>query len=214
MDLKLHLRNKLTTKLIPLVKKDKCEICGVTDNLEVHHVKLFSDILDETLEELGLEYKKDIEGYSYEELNLITNVILGKHLDIEYLTLCEYCHSDIHKDNWAEISCSNKFKEHYNKIKIIKLEREKQNLKKLSPYIENNIGKKLFKNKREELIEKINVRDNRNRIQKSYETFNTYFKVNKMPYVISSKRDNRRKLEDGTENPTVNKQYWIIDKIL
>lgn len=55
MNLSLYLRGKVSQYFIPLVKKTSCEICGTTESLEVHHVYTFKNIVDDTLEEYGLE---------------------------------------------------------------------------------------------------------------------------------------------------------------
>jgi hypothetical protein len=74
----------------------------------------------------------------------------------------------------------------------------------LEEYLEGIVGKKLFKDEQKELIERINLRDNRNRIQKSSELFNVYFKENKISYIILHKKDSSRKSE------TYGKRYWEI----
>ena len=91
MRLYSYLRNQFSNKIIPFVIKDKCEICGRIENLEVHHIYRFKDILNDTLEFLNLE-EKDTAKYTEIELRLITNLFLGEHLRYKYQTVCNYCH--------------------------------------------------------------------------------------------------------------------------
>lgn len=91
MDLTKYLRDDFTTYIIPLVKKDRCEICNSEINLEVHHVYPFSFMIDDTLKELGLE-NKDVDEYTDIELLNIREKMMGKHLRYKYQTLCRDCH--------------------------------------------------------------------------------------------------------------------------
>lgn len=97
MKLTDYLRNKVSSKFNDLVKKDKCEICGSTEDLHVHHVYPFKDMINDTLEELGYKLK-EVEEYTELELLNIKEKILGKHLYYSYKTLCADCHlSKVHK---------------------------------------------------------------------------------------------------------------------
>jgi 5-methylcytosine-specific restriction endonuclease McrA len=92
MDLTKYLRDDFTTYIIPLVKKDRCEVCNSGTNLEVHHVYPFSFMVDDTLKELGLE-NKDVDEYTDIELLNIREKMIGKHLRYKYQTLCRDCHN-------------------------------------------------------------------------------------------------------------------------
>lgn len=97
MKLTYYLRNKVINKFNDLVKKDKCEMCGNPENLHVHHVYPFKQMLEDTLEELGYELK-EVEEYTQLELRNIREKFLGKHLYYSYKTLCADCHlSKVHK---------------------------------------------------------------------------------------------------------------------
>lgn len=52
--------------------------------------------MNETLKELNLIYKPNTEDYTKEELKLINQLLLGKHLFISYKTLCPECHIEEH----------------------------------------------------------------------------------------------------------------------
>ncbi|PIH59691.1 hypothetical protein CS562_07055 [Paenibacillus sp. LK1] len=83
----------------------------------------------------------------------------------------------------------------------------------LYDYLDNIVGQRLYKEEQKELISKIGLRDNYNRIQKSCDSLNSYFRNNKMPYHLRDKnRDGNRKLVDGSPNPKFNKTYWTLAK--
>ena len=207
MDIKTHLRSILAQKFIPLVKKDKCEICDSTDKLEVHHETQFIVILEDTLKELNLEIKEDIKDYSEKDLNMITNIILGKYLHLQYLTLCNNCHINIHKNNKIIGSGWDKYLYKLELNKNKKDEERQQYVENiLIPYLKNIVGVKLYKNEKKELIDIIGLKDTRFHIQKSISQLNAYlFKYN---IIINSYTDWNRKIKNN-----YGKVYWIISKI-
>ena len=93
-----YIRNRVWYKFVNLVKKDICEQCGGTENLQVHHIYPFVNMVEDTLVELGLE-RKSTDEYTELELKNIEEKVLGKHLFYEYQTLCVNCHmhKGIHK---------------------------------------------------------------------------------------------------------------------
>lgn len=96
MKIEQYLRSKVGELFIPLVRKSECEKCGTSENLEVHHVKQFIDMVYGALELLYIEYKPNKEDYSRFELETLTTMLLGIHIRNEYLTLCEECHKENH----------------------------------------------------------------------------------------------------------------------
>lgn len=64
----------------------------------------------------------------------------------------------------------------------------------LIEYLKNLVGKKLYKEDREELIEKLNLRDGRNRLQKKVSTLNGYLLDNYNMMLISKKVKEKGKL--------------------
>lgn len=100
MELKYVLRNDFNKKIKNLIIKDKCEVCGKSYNLEVHHKYAFINLLKDTLNELNLPEYKNREDYSDIELKNIREKMLGKQLNCEYSTLCSDCHkiADEHFD--------------------------------------------------------------------------------------------------------------------
>ena len=80
----------------------------------------------------------------------------------------------------------------------------------LEIYLDDLIGKWLYKDEQKELINKINLTDSRNRQQKSLKMLNQYLIDNNLSYTIVSDTDYRRKLDDGTDNPV--RTYTRVQK--
>lgn len=95
--LREYLRGKCDYYIRPFYLERCCKKCGGEKNLEMHHDKQFAEIMNEVLDELGLEYKTYKKFYSKDELKRIVDSFLGKHLQITYTTLCRSCHKKIHK---------------------------------------------------------------------------------------------------------------------
>lgn len=147
MNLENYLRSELSSSWRPLVIKHECEVCGKDNNLEVHHVKQFILLLDETLQLLKLNRKRDTDDYSVDELEKIKLIMLGKHLKIKTLTLCNKCHDILHKTNGVII---------LNNISDIKKHiKTKLNIEKLEEYLESLITKKIFKE--EQILIRLNI---------------------------------------------------------
>lgn len=91
MDLIKYLRSDFATYVVPLMKKDKCEICDSEKGLELHHTYQMALMIDDTLKELKLKYK-DSDEYTDTELLNIREKMLGKHLRYKHQTLCKECH--------------------------------------------------------------------------------------------------------------------------
>lgn len=87
------------------------------DNLIVHHVKNYSDILDETLYDLGLTIKSSISDYSKEELLSIENLLIEKHYEYGLgIVMTKEIHSLFHKTYGFKNNNLNQileFKENY-----------------------------------------------------------------------------------------------------
>ncbi|MDN4600756.1 hypothetical protein P5G61_05925 [Paenibacillus sp. F6_3S_P_1C] len=83
----------------------------------------------------------------------------------------------------------------------------------LADYLDSIVGQRLYKLEQKQLIEKVNLKDGYNRLQKSCRLINEYFVANNIPFNIKDKnRDNRRKLDDGSENSYFTKTFWTVAK--
>lgn len=105
MELVQYLRSDFTNYIRSSFIKNKCEICQSKNNLELHHVKQFSESLQETLQLLNLDYRNDIDLYSKEELYLIRLIMLGIQTKGEYKTLCNNCHKKIKTNRYKFNIC-------------------------------------------------------------------------------------------------------------
>lgn len=93
-DLKIKLRSDFSNHIKQLFIENECEFCGSVENLELHHnYPKFSQLLNDTLDELDLTNK---EIFNSKEVKLISNILLGKQLKSNYLTLCDKCHDKQH----------------------------------------------------------------------------------------------------------------------
>ena len=157
-ELKNKLRMDYANYIRPLVIKDKCEMCGCEENLAVHHDKEFSILLDETLKELNL-YKIE---FNEDEVNIIRTHMLGKQIQIKNITLCNKCHTELHKNKGGFSSTGkyidiNKIKEmKRKKEKEIKLkEKEKVEIGQLENWLNNHINDRLYSDEQQELSDLI-----------------------------------------------------------
>ena len=92
----MYLRCKLLLYWRPVVIKDCCEHCGSKENLELHHKSdRFKDIISNVLNEFG--YDDETRLKDIHNIELIVDVILGRHLYIKHITLCSDCHIKEHQ---------------------------------------------------------------------------------------------------------------------
>ena len=174
MNLREYLRSEWSIYIRNSIIKDRCEICGDNLDLHLHHIEKFDSLLIETLNELKLK-ELDTEQYEDYELNLISNVMLGKQVKCKYQTLCKECHIEKHKHECEERKSKKE------------LERQKYINEILIPYLNSIVGKRLFKEDKEELIYMINLKDNRGRIKKSIGQLSSYLMEN-FDFKLISKR--------------------------
>ncbi|MFQ8920954.1 MAG: DEAD/DEAH box helicase family protein [Clostridium paraputrificum] len=96
-------------------------------------------------------------------------------------------------------------------LKIEDLDKIKEYEKKseLELYLRGIIDKYLYKEEKEELINKIGLKDSRGRLQKGLSTISEYLQDNFKLFIITDS-DNRRKLDNGEININRRKTYWMI----
>ena len=212
MTLEQFLRGKISTLFVPLIKKDKCEICNSKDRLHLHHMKPFAVMLEETLDELDLRYHKDKNNYTDIEIKNITNNILGKHLDSYYLTLCKDCHSHLHKIKDGSLCNITAKHEEYRAKERLKNElMEEYKIKRIKeviiPYLDSIVDEKLFKREQEKIKEVFKKNGLKARTM-GINTLNGNLKDRQLPYIIVAKQTS--KMIRGKKK---NFRYWIIQKI-
>lgn len=208
MDLNKYLRSIVNDKIRPLFIKDKCEVCNKNEELHLHHVVLFSEIVNGTLEELKMNYRQT-EEYSNLELNMIVNIVLGKHISMEYLTLCKECHKAVHKDNWTNTTVNNKHIQHYENLRLKKksiIQTHIDNV--LFPYLDNISNVKLYKDEKEKLKELFNKFDVRTL---GINSLNSIMEDFRIPFVIEIGK--RKSYKDDIGKIKKEQSYWIIRKV-
>lgn len=194
MNLNKYLRTKVNNNIRHLFIKNSCEVCDSKDSLHLHHLRHFYTIVKDSLFSLKLE-AKDTNDYTKEELRLITSVVLGEHLQTEYLTLCDTCHKEVHNVDRKHISCN---KTYYEKRRIEKeLETKRLIETVLIPYLDSIVGEKLFKDQQEELKE-VFKRNGLNARTLGINTLNGNLKDRKLDFVIIPKKSG-------------NKRYWMLE---
>ncbi|MGE7828979.1 hypothetical protein [Paenibacillus sp. NPDC093718] len=177
MDLKMYLRQHIANKVVPLFKDIKCKRCGSDNELHLHHEEAFADMLDKTLLELNLQLL-DMTEYTKAQLNLIRWVVLGKHLDIKYKTLCKKCHISLHKDNGNVFALRAKKKRE---------EKIKEDTVKIIEYLSANVGKVMLTlPDREELISIINLKSNNGKSLRGLTSINKALRDRKCGFSIKS----------------------------
>lgn len=201
MKLDTYLRTVVSQNMFKYINLCKCEKCGNTINLEIHHKKLyFFEMVDKSLDDLGFPHYQDTEQYSDFELDKISVYLLGLHLKSEYSILCSDCHTSLHKEN---------VKRRHRKIDDIDVESVLNYLHQLEGtfiYSEDRTILGRLLNTRYVGIESINTmldeifgQDYQYRLHNKDEDGKRY-------------SDKRRKLEDGTDNKNRGKTYWILRK--
>lgn len=194
--LKIKLRGDFSKYIRPLVIKDKCDICGNNEKLEVHHTIQFSKLLYETLKELNLEER---EFFKDNEEKLIRNIMLGKQVNPKIsITMCCKCHDKTHKN----IGMLNPYLNHLNSInkkRIRKRSKKDMLWKMLNDYCDSNF-KIIGKEEKDILANKINYKDSNNKTLKSIGKLNEYLINNDIGFRII---EGRNKLS----------RYWIIKNI-
>lgn len=219
MTLKQFLRQDFNTKIRPFLIKSTCEVCGSdTEQLHLHHVTYFQDLLNETLAELQLEFHdEDYEQhYTENQLEMIRNIMLGKQMRIEYVTCCESCHLELHDGSYCPPK-KGKRKEWSEKMVVINKERKKmRGLQKqqrmereVKPYLESVIGEKFVTPEQKGyLAEFCGCRDKQGRLVKTPKAISKVLAEYGIGYEIKTKKTNKR-----VEGKVVAVNYWMVNKL-
>ena len=93
-ELIIKLRAEFNNHIRPIKINSQCEFCGSCDDLHLHHIDTFSNLLDETLEDLKINIYS--ENFTDSEVENINNIMLGKQLRSRFTTLCKNCHKEVH----------------------------------------------------------------------------------------------------------------------
>lgn len=138
-------------------------------------------VYDETVKEENKGKKK------INELMYFKNLIDISIIDIMLLKKNKYAYNKYIVDLLGK---------NFDEVRILE---ESYKADTLENYLNDMIGKKIFKEDQHELIEKISLKVD-GKIQKSYSKLNEGLKMINLPFIIIPKKSN-------------DKRYWIIDKI-
>lgn len=109
-ELKNRCRSEFSYYIRPLVIKDKCEICGCNEKLEVHHDIQFSVLLKESMKELTLYLDsligKKLNKEEQQELIKIVDV----RIDGKQLKSCNYISKKLSELDLNYTICSKRIK--------------------------------------------------------------------------------------------------------
>ncbi len=200
MTLKQLLRQDFTSYVKPHFEKSECEVCGSeTEHLHVHHMTHFQDLLNETLEQLNLEYYENTDDYTEEELRLIRDVMIAKQMRIEYVTCCEPCHLELHDGTYnPHIKDKNKMSQWAYKANETKRQKKQiehmKHVNEIKEYLPSLVDVKLDKEQRNKLVEKLNVRGKNGELRKTVKPINAWLMENGFDFIIESKRVGRKKI--------------------
>jgi hypothetical protein len=203
----IYLRVYVNNNLLKLLNKAKCDLCGSTENLQIHHSKnyYFDDIIKDAMSILNLKYYSYASDYSRIELDILSNYVLGKHVSAIYSILCPSCHTKYHSKNGYR--SPNYYQRKYSKqIEMYEKEYGETNIqdiiKNFNKFYFNYLCKK-YKNvkmyEKERMIFKKEIKDfviHESMIgcYRKYGTniINDNFKFNDLPFRIYSIRDRHK----------------------
>lgn len=199
MKLDSYLRSVVKQQMFEYLNICRCEKCGNTENLEIHHKDIFFfEMVDRTISDLNFPYYSEHNMYTKEQLDMISIYLLGLHLKSKYSILCSKCHDQFHKENT---------KRRHRKIDEINKEKVLSHLLELE-------GKYIYSNDRNMLAQLlktryVGIRSINNMLDELFQT--------EYPYRLFAKDkngknyvDKRRKLECGLDNPNRDKVFWVL----
>ena len=214
MTIEVYVRNKTNTYLRQLIIKEKCETCGKTERLELHHIIPFSQLLEKCLNKLNYKYYKDKKNYSEDELENITNWMLGVQLKIKYMTVCKKCHINAHNEkNGGFSKVNNNYKKYRD---VIKEKDELEKIQKINdviiPYLDSIIGIKLFNKQQQHLC---NIIKDIKVINSKYKLRGKTIHPTKLKYILKELELLQYEISDiqqESKKENRNKRYIIINK--
>lgn len=105
----------------PYVSKDKCEVCGETENLALHHKdKTFVEMMVESHNILKLDIKNYFDEYESKDFRALKLLVFGMHIENLFVTLCKNCHIVVHKENTKPIHAKSYVKKYKKQIAFMR----------------------------------------------------------------------------------------------
>lgn len=206
----IKLRAEFNNYIRPIKINSQCEFCGSCDDLHLHHIDTFSNLLDETLEDLNIDVYS--ENFTDSEVENINNIMLGKQLRSKLVTLCKNCHKEVHKDGYTKARDRIRPK----KPKTISLEYIEALEEFLRTSYEDNVyfTKESFRdtidsimNSNSKLLNIMNELDGKHTRKKGQKIYNKLFEKCGIKYIVGSKV--RKEFVGGKRK---NITYWKVIK--
>lgn len=110
-------------------------------------------------------------------------------------------------DNYMRIGYKEFIKEYLGVDSYTNVDKERKDLT-LEEYLESISGKLLYEDEKKKLIEVMDIRDNRNRRQKTIGVFNAYFENNDIRFHIRSRR-----VAEEVDGKKKWRTCWVVSKI-
>ncbi|MEM5009279.1 DEAD/DEAH box helicase [Niallia taxi] len=176
---------------IELLGKNENEFYRQYDN-DLHIFKDYNDIFYRDFK----SGKIKVNSTGYKRLN--TDIFFNEYMIDQYNELGEYAFI-MEQLSWLGLADS------FDESNMIEEVTLKEEIETLEEYLNSLVGIKLFKDEQNELIDKIELKDSRGRLQKSINQFNAYFEANNMNYMVISKSSS--KLIEGKKK---NYRYWLV----
>ena len=205
------LRTDFNINVRPYRIEGECSCCGSEENLILHHVSTFSDLLDETLILLNIDILNN--EFTDEQYKVIKYIMRGKQLTCKVITLCPACHLEVHEEGF--IHARKNYGKNRKKNTWLPTDEE---IIKIEEYLEGCVANGtefLTREDREPLIKKIGLVDEKHSsfkkgkiiYVKNIETLNTHLTSLGLDYQIVQ-------LPRGTtRNKKRYRAIWVIEKL-
>lgn len=178
------IRTKYNSKIKPLYIKDHCEVCGSTEDLQLHHCTFLCIIVNNVLNYLRVEEKETLEEYDEETVYTVINCVLGEHLKIDYKTLCNECHIKEHED------CVSK---RFNGCGAAYYKDTWNLTDEQIQYLDINLNKKRYgKEMKREIAKTLDCRDEFGRLIDTVDGINDWFENKGVPYFIEAGKEQNK----------------------
>lgn len=185
----INLRVKIPSKKSLSSKKVESEkAIKIADDFTTHGAESYNQIYKQNQD----EKKMIVRNESNQEEQKVNELKYFKHKHDSGI----YTLMNKHKKHGYAVFLNKKLKQK-SKFEIVSSIEDDDLTEKLTNHLNSLVGKKLSNEEKKELIELVNLTDDRNRLQKSFGMLNSYFKENVIQFEIVPQRNK-------------SKRYWTI----
>ena len=169
-------RSKFNSRIKNLYIGDKCERCGCTENLQLHHCCFLHIIVNNVLNYFRVEEKESIDEYDEETVYKILSCIMAEHLKIRYKTLCSDCHIKEHEE------CTS---DRFNGCGASYHKKTWDLTDKQIEYLDIYLNTKRYgRETLREIIKVLDCKDEYDRLYTTVDEVNSWFEERNVPYFI------------------------------